>query len=271
MTWEQDYRTSALTGLPPALLQPVVPLNFLSEVRTVFEFLPCSYGSTISSSVPEARRLPRSSPVPALAGRGSRGRGETTGKPKGSNMPEPFQSKCCLSPSARVQSPARPARLVSRLPRLRRRCCAGSVVGSRGRRGGQRSAGRWRVLGGPSRPRGSASWSGAKRPGGRCGGRGAGSLSYERRLRRGRAGGCVGNAGRRVGRLGLKPRDEEGGAESARRAGPPQPEGRVHSRGAGGTGAARGLGSLQGAPFGGGPEPLGRRHPRRPPARPAGR
>lgn len=46
-----------------ALLQPffrlLVPLNLLSETKTVFEPLPCSSGSTISNAVPEAPLLPR--------------------------------------------------------------------------------------------------------------------------------------------------------------------------------------------------------------------
>lgn len=192
---EQDYlHTSALTGLPQPFSSRLVPLNLLSETKTVFEPLPCSSGSTISNSVPAAPLLPRPPSPRPLAGRGSRGRGETTRSPKAAtcrNLPRVSAVAFCPLPVPCLAR-ALPFTLscsqggaAERAPqRAWRRAHKGRLGGAAGADSGG--------LTGPARPQptpeASSSWSRAKRRGGLCGGRGAGSLSFGRRLPGGQLG-----------------------------------------------------------------------------------
>lgn len=156
-----------------AFLQPfsslLVPLNLLSETKTVFEPLPCSSGSTISNSVLAAPLLPRPPSPRPLAGRGSRGRGETTRSPKAAtcrNLPRVSAVAFCPLP---VLSLARafPFTLsCSQGGAAETAPQRGSRRAHKGRGGGAAGADSW-GLAGPARPQptpeASSFWSRAKR------------------------------------------------------------------------------------------------------------
>lgn len=176
-------------------LHLLVPLN-LSETKTVLSPFPAAPEARFPARSWRLRSSPVPSPGPARAG--SRGGGETTGKPQGSNVREPFRSECwrLVPPQPLTVPRAHPISLSPAPEAAPRR---GLREGSRGTAGSGPGGGR--VQCGPSDPRASSVWSRAK-AGGRGGGRGR-CLSSGRRP-------CLSGSGARVG----NDRGELGGSEA---------------------------------------------------------